>query len=175
VVNWESVSGAVQYRIQYKKVGTDNWTTVAVNCGSCSSKNIISNAFESGASYVVRIRAKCSSNTYSSFSSEININNNNREDELAPLEDSEVINDQLLIYPNPNNGRFNISIDNWEADNATFVITDLLGRVVYHENIQIESGIWEKEIALDNMLSSGIYLIKLYSDSLSKYGKIVID
>jgi hypothetical protein len=175
VVNWESVSGAVQYRIQYKKVGTDNWTTVAVNCGSCSSKNIISNAFESGASYVVRIRAKCSSNTFSPFSSEITINNTNREDELAPLEDSEVINDQLLIYPNPNNGRFNISIDNWEADNATLVITDLLGRVVYHENIQIESGIWEKEIVLDNMLSSGIYLIKLYSDSLSKYGKIVID
>jgi hypothetical protein len=175
VVNWQSVPGAVQYRIQYRKVGTDNWTTVAVNCGSCSSKNIINSNFQSGVAYEIRIRAKCSSNTFSPFSSSITINNNNREDEVAPLEETDMVNDQLLIFPNPNNGRFNISIDDLQSQQATLVITDIIGRIVYQENILIEQDIWEKEISLVNTLPSGIYLVKLYSDSMSKHGKFVVE
>lgn len=175
VVNWESVSGAVQYRIQYKKAGTDNWQTVAVNSSACCSKNIIDQTFEVGVAYQVRIRTKCTSNTFSPFSSEITVNNINRMDELVADEETDpILENPITIYPNPNKGRFNLYAEHWNYSTCNVVITDIVGKLLYYQNVSVEEGIIDREVVLDHNLPSGVYLIKLYEGHDMRHGKIVI-
>ncbi|MEL6943980.1 MAG: DUF3089 domain-containing protein, partial [Bacteroidota bacterium] len=73
---------------------------------------------------------------------------------------------QFIIYPNPNNGTFNIKVNSSiaKAIDETFTIIDLLGRVV--ETFNINSN--ETEI---NIQTKGIYFL------ISKHGyqKIIVD
>jgi hypothetical protein len=70
----------------------------------------------------------------------------------------------INIYPNPNNGQFTISI----FQDAEILITDILGRNIYHQNVN--SG--EHIINIENQVP-GIYFIKTTIDGYSKINKVV--
>jgi len=67
---------------------------------------------------------------------------------------------QLIIYPNPNNGSFNIV--NPFLSKVQYAISDITGKVV--ENNISESAI----IQINNNLDAGIYMIHLKSENSSK-------
>ena len=79
-------------------------------------------------------------------------------------------NSELLrVYPNPTNGLLNIRINNY-VGKVTIQIIDINGRIV--NEIKNEDFDIEKSIDLNN-LQSGMYVVKVTSDSMNFTHKII--
>ena len=78
----------------------------------------------------------------------------------------------ISIFPNPNNGTFNIAVDANVGD-LTLIVTDMQGRVVYSslEN-NVLSG-FVKQISLDTQ-ASGLYLLHIIANGEQKTQKISV-
>ena len=77
------------------------------------------------------------------------------------------------IYPNPNNGTFNLSINNNESDDLILNVQNVLGQSVYTETLNNVSKL-NKQINLSN-LESGIYTVTITNfNGLSSTEKIII-
>ena len=88
-----------------------------------------------------------------------------------PASVNELVNQaKFNVYPNPNNGIFNISVSN-SIENQTIEIKNIIGQMVYSE---IASNSSENTIDLSD-LNKGIYTISLVSESgISTAKKIII-
>ncbi|PZD79360.1 reprolysin-like metallopeptidase [Mesonia sp. K7] len=83
---------------------------------------------------------------------------------------TETINNNLFsLYPNPNNGSFNLSFEN--AGSYNLEIYDLRGRLVQHQ--EVENNSLTKSIQLNNP-SSGVYLVKVSNGSEKAVKKLII-
>ena len=81
-------------------------------------------------------------------------------------------NPTLKVYPNPStNGVFNIDFSN--QVNSIKVI-DMLGKVVYNENIKEDTTSTTKKIDLSSM-TNGVYFINATNDKGTSNYKVVID
>lgn len=66
----------------------------------------------------------------------------------------------LSLYPNPNNGEFNLGFYLATNEVLNTEVTDVLGKVVYNENIMLPSGLHSIPMNLKT-LSKGIYNLKI--------------
>jgi hypothetical protein len=81
---------------------------------------------------------------------------------------------EYLIYPNPNNGAFTVSIASEYEKNYTIRIFNSLGRKVYEvRDLKLTDGVFEMPIDL-RPLPSGIYLIQFISEMDVESRKIII-
>lgn len=64
----------------------------------------------------------------------------------------------ILIYPNPSAGNFNISFENEEVQDVNYTVTNILGQVVYSSMINETEGTINRTIEL-NDVADGIYSI----------------
>ncbi len=76
--------------------------------------------------------------------------------------------EDFTIYPNPNNGTFNLQYS--EEENASILILDIKGSVVHFQ--KISKG--ENKINTSN-LSQGLYIIKLENQTGVFFKKVMID
>lgn len=81
------------------------------------------------------------------------------------------IND-FKLFPNPNNGSFNIQFSNVYSNSAKVSVYDLLGKQVFYKLYQQELNL-EKNIQLDNV-QTGIYLLKITDGDRETVKKIII-
>ena len=77
----------------------------------------------------------------------------------------------LSIFPNPNEGRFQIDCKNKMGENASIRIYNNLGQLVYQKQIKIESAFLPLDLS---SLSKGIYAIELISEKSLSSGKVMI-
>jgi hypothetical protein len=87
------------------------------------------------------------------------------------IEDQELNN--LSIYPNPNNGEFNIAFDPRSGEAITVEVYDIRGRVIYTKLYSSVSR-FDEVISLNNA-QSGVYLLTLSDGPLKVTKKIIID
>ena len=71
---------------------------------------------------------------------------------------------ELLVYPNPSNGVFNVNV----STTTKIIIIDVIGKVVYTE--QLESGLHSVNL---NPFTNGIYLLKAESYGNSKTIRLI--
>jgi len=126
-----------------------------------------SNGFQSGGTYAVRVSPVFGENAPIHFGQSYcvsvagssNFTTLDIEDELIAQSENEII-----IYPNPTDGNFQIST--WDNENAFITITDLSGRIVYQNN-------WKNSFSLDN-LENGLYLVHVKTDNRESVVKLQI-
>jgi hypothetical protein len=76
--------------------------------------------------------------------------------------------DEVWLYPNPNDGRFTISINSGETEEANIEITDITGKLLIREKYGIAGN---KHFCLPD-ISSGVYLCRVetkYSAVIRKF------
>lgn len=73
-------------------------------------------------------------------------------------------NKTFKIYPNPNNGNFNLEIKSGSASEYSYSITDISGKQITEAQIGVISGTHVEAIQLNN-LSSGFYFVKVRSNN----------
>jgi uncharacterized protein YjdB len=80
----------------------------------------------------------------------------------------------ILLLPNPNNGTFSIKGTLGTATgDVTFVMTDLLGRVVYSQTAPSRNGEIDEHFSFQH-LSNGTYILNLRSDAGSRVYYVII-
>ena len=86
---------------------------------------------------------------------------------------------EISLYPNPNDGQFNLNIHLSSLDakqNAQFNITlyNLEGEMIFNENYALNAG-YDFNKSFDvAYLSKGLYLMKIESNNSINYRKIIV-
>ena len=74
----------------------------------------------------------------------------------------------IKIYPNPNNGLFNVELP--KDDNTLITIINISGQIVY----QIKSTSKQNNINIENY-SKGVYFVRIVSDSINTTKQIIVE
>ena len=83
----------------------------------------------------------------------------------------------VQLIPNPNTGLFTIkgTLETLVDQQVSIEITDMLGQVIYKDNVAIQNGKINEQIRLDNTLANGMYLLNLNSETYNKVFHFVIE
>ena len=80
--------------------------------------------------------------------------------DTTSVEGIEVYASSLSIYPNPNNGQFNLAFELNGSHEVSYEIFDIQGRLVDNKNLGIVSGTVHEAINIDEA-AQGLYLLKV--------------
>jgi len=80
----------------------------------------------------------------------------------------------ILVYPNPNDGRFKVVVDKLPLGAANLSVIDLTGRSIFSQNVNGDGGYFTTELDL-NKISSGIYYLQVQSSNGKQVKKLVIE
>jgi hypothetical protein len=85
------------------------------------------------------------------------------------------INSSFIIdlYPNPNNGKFNINLAGNICDNLKLTITNSAGVVIKDLKLTIKSGEINQEIDLGS-IAKGVYFIQLQTDKTKSVKTFIV-
>ncbi len=72
------------------------------------------------------------------------------------------IADNILLYPNPNNGQFSLK-GPMAYSHIQLEIADMLGQIIYRQNVEINSGHIDQNFILPDNLPNGIYRLILHT------------
>lgn len=87
------------------------------------------------------------------------------------LSDNVSPNTQVVVYPNPTKGVFNIDFKN-EINNIR--VSNMLGQVVYDEKMAISTPGTTKNIDL-SIYGNGIYIINVSNDKGTSSYKVIVE
>lgn len=105
---------------------------------------------------------------YIDFLTMTKINNPSVPCNIVGINESDFPDHEILIYPNPTNGKFKIQSSKFNVQRATII--DILGNIVFQTTIK------NPESGFDvSFLSKGIYFLRLTSEEKTISRKIVID
>ena len=78
----------------------------------------------------------------------------------------------LMVYPNPNNGNFNVKFENAATDQVQIDVYDMSGRSIYKRNFNSQ-GNFNENIQL-NAIQTGVYLLSIFDGERTQVQRIII-
>ena len=83
----------------------------------------------------------------------------------------------VKIFPNPNKGVFTLkgNIGTTADETVTVEVTDILGQVIYKNNVTAHNGVINETVSLGGMLDNGMYMLNMHSATVSKVFHFVIE
>ena len=97
---------------------------------------------------------------------------------VTPVGVKQVLNGtaEVTVMPNPNKGFFSVT-GTWPIIDGTvqLEIVDMLGQVVYKDNVVVQNGKINTSIRLSNTLSNGMYILNLRTDDAYKMFHFIIE
>ena len=93
------------------------------------------------------------------------------------IDEASVVAQNLVAYPNPNNGQFiNIELTNVGVNQKVVIeIADLLGKIVYTEEVYTKEKALIQKVNFDQTLVNGVYSINLLVDENTITKKFVVE
>ncbi len=88
--------------------------------------------------------------------------------------DNKLEMDNMKMYPNPNNGKFNLNFNLKNKADAEVTVYNMEGKQVYNEKLPNFSGDYNKAIDISSN-SKGIYFVKIEQGKHTQVKKIVLD
>jgi len=77
------------------------------------------------------------------------------------------------LYPNPNNGTFNIQFTSTSSNEVKVNVHDMRGREIYNKSFQ-NSGLFNESLQLNNV-QSGVYLVTVQDGARKEVKKIIVE
>ena len=81
---------------------------------------------------------------------------------------------QLEVYPNPANSFINLSFNVEQSQQATIILRDAAGRIVYNEGIDAIAGFNNQQIEVSN-LAKGVYFVQLQTGDSSENTRLIVE
>jgi hypothetical protein len=180
----DAVSGAQDYEWEFSNSGLGYIYTKIRGIGYATIPKNWIGGLQNGYSYNARVRAKIGGvwGNYGPVCS-ITINTSMlaiNEDQNRVMEENTNLDQaaSLLInaYPNPSgDAGFNVSVENLsEATNATIIVYDVLGKVVFSEIVNGQVNGTVTSINADGSLPKGVYFLNVTSGAYSSNLKLLI-
>ncbi len=70
-------------------------------------------------------------------------------------------NNNIALYPNPNNGSFIIKGSGFNNGEINFQVLNVIGQVVYSDALVMQNGTLNKQIELPQNIANGLYLMRI--------------
>jgi hypothetical protein len=81
---------------------------------------------------------------------------------------------EVLVYPNPSSGQFNVRFNGFKTARATVVISNITGQIVLKKEIELTGNDQNVAFSIPNH-NYGVHLLKVISDEDTKTIKIIIE
>lgn len=164
---WNAYGGAASYTLQWRKSGVTAWNTIT---GITARRRAVS-GLTCNTTYQFRVRAMCSNGTASPYSTIVSFTTQPcvRESITSNLTTSD-----LSLYPNPNNGNFNLNFVAEGAGNATLFVADITGKTVTNQTITLTEGENNIPVSLDGV-APGIYLVRFTVGENTFTQKVIVE
>ena len=83
---------------------------------------------------------------------------------------------EMIVYPNPNTGWFNLELRIGDLEEKTFEIeiSDSFGREIYKKQPVKINGCVKETIELESSLASGVYFMKVTIDGKIQTSKMLL-
>lgn len=98
------------------------------------------------------------------------------EEEELFFDTDAVIASPISVYPNPNNGEFTISMSELSDEKVRVEIIDIIGKVIYSQEVNVTNGAINHEARIENEQPAGTYLVRIISENngtfVSKFVKM---
>jgi len=78
----------------------------------------------------------------------------------------------LSVYPNPNNGMFQIALSNFSGKTPQLAVYDLLGNVVFQSSENVAGNLFLKDVDLSSY-STGMYIVRVVDGAKVYTAKVV--
>jgi hypothetical protein len=88
--------------------------------------------------------------------------------------DNKLEMDNMKMYPNPNDGKFNLNFNLKNKADAEVTVYDTQGKQVYSEKLPNFSGDYNKAIDISSN-TKGVYFVKIQQGKHSQVKKIILD
>jgi hypothetical protein len=169
MLGWDVVSSATAYDVRFKVQGSSwgSWQyTYGVNPNQLLQSNLTP-----GTSYHWQVRSVCGSSSNMSGFTSYNV--------FSTLSGSRIIAgdiqlmDNLIVYPNPTRGLFNISFNAEKIDNFEITIVDAFGKLITQENKKDFIGEFTKRVDLSGY-PKGIYMLQIKTTNSFVSKRIVL-
>lgn len=85
---------------------------------------------------------------------------------------NQIVENQFSIFPNPNQGSFQINMKSMSDENTTVMIYDLQGRIIYQSNIDFSQH-FSHAVQLQQP-SNGLYLVQIQQGTYLETHKILV-
>ena len=172
VVGWSAAENAVKYRVRYRKVGAQTWINKYQNA-SQAQQRIITGLLKN-TNYELQVLTDCGFSDYSAFSNSIKFTTSAGNERFESVSNQSHAISELSVFPNPNSGKFNISIKVQSDKSYHLEIISIGGSKIWEEEMIPEAGILSKMISLDENLPKGIYFLKVNRESEEYSERILI-
>jgi large repetitive protein len=155
-LNWAATPCADDYRVQYRRLGTNPWTSITVPAPT-TSLNIV--GLLPGTTYEWRMRVQCTQGGPTNYTNIVTFTTQGLGLKMAGASGEAGVQAPLL-YPNPNNGRFTLEYFAEMEVEVSVCVYDMYGKRVHCEQklAAVEGNVWQ--MAFEN-LSKGMYFLKV--------------
>ncbi|MEM8523470.1 MAG: S8 family serine peptidase [Bacteroidota bacterium] len=168
-LNWNAVSDANDYDVQYREAGTSTWTD-----RSTADTQIRITGLRNRTTYEWRVRANCSDGTSDwSVTCEFTAGTSSSGGCGAGLIDGQrgdLTFTTLSAYPNPASNALNVQLN--LSANGNLRLIDVMGRTVFE--VSVGYGMSTQEINV-NDLPKGIYFLELRSEGETQIEKVIVE
>ncbi len=150
--------------------GSPNFTCVANMTGTYSPSQPLSafNGLEANGVWTLQVRDGYQQDTGSVNSWSIEVCT-----QTATLSTPENGLANFAVYPNPNNGNFNIQFESTSGSGVNVMVHDIRGRAILSRNFA-NSGLFNQNVSLENA-QSGIYMLTVSDGERKEVRKIVVE
>ncbi|MFI5171412.1 MAG: T9SS type A sorting domain-containing protein [Chitinophagales bacterium] len=163
-LHWDEVVGAAQYVLSFWNTAFPE--TIGKKRPTTNSYFIAEGKLNPGTTYGFRVKTVCyDDGIISPFSESVYFTTLLRQGDIPS---------SILIYPNPSDGNFRISLTGFENSLAEIFIVNAMGQVVYQSNDEITSDQHVAEIYMDG-LASGLYKVIIKSGDDISASSIVVE
>lgn len=165
-IRWNAVVNAQSYQATFRALGSGGpWraTTIMAPMSELELEDL-----EEGEDYVVRVRANCGER-FSAWSAPARATTLSGRAGLA----NDDFASPLSVYPNPNNGRFQVSLTTEAAGAAALELFDLSGKLVALREAELVSGENVIDFGADE-LAAGVYVLRFGVDGDSRQIRVIV-
>ena len=175
-VRWDTMPNSIHYRLRYREQGTTTWQPVI----QTAETSYWIAGLTANTTYEYQVKSTCEwgftsgtvwSSTYSFTTTGT----------AAPLAPSRIkfqsneneLEQQVNIYPNPNNGEFNLSFKLELDKSYKLEIRDVTGRLIQQEDLRGTGQTISKPMRIDD--AAGVYFMRIFSDQETMIKRIIIE
>lgn len=165
--NWAAVSGAANYTVQARKVGTATWVTIGPITTNYKTVNSQITACKT---YEWKVLAACSTGASSAYSSPLSFT-------TPCAAKTDVLNNQpttsFVLLPNPANSIVTLNYNSQATNNISISLFDVTGKMVHQQSNSIAEGDNSIDLSI-NQLPEGYYVVQLTDGATQIREKLLI-
>lgn len=168
--HWTPAADATQQNFWYRKVGNATWTTI--NISRSGTSYVIENLLPL-TSYEWKVRSSCSDTDRTVRGAFSAVQTFTTGAMRMAMENSTP--SSVYVYPNPtSNGSFMIAFPlNSSIDHAAVEITNVVGQVIYQQEVMINGGALSNSVKLNEGTPPGTYFVRIIAAEIVYSTQIV--